>query len=138
LNHALGPLIPLFLLRHAIGTRGAHEVAGINDTYTRQVLTYWVINPALGLEQMTLLVAAWVHGCLGIHYWLRVKSWHRVTVPTLRAPGLVVPLAAIGVFTDMGQEVSRLAIDPTGPVASIMPIPPEQSRAAGPPALAER
>jgi adenylate cyclase len=123
----LGLLIPLFLLRHALGTRGAHEVAGVDDTYTRQVLNYWVTNPALGVEQMTLLVVAWMHGCLGIHYWLRVKSWHRVTIPTLRVLGLIVPLAAIGGFTDMGQEVSRLAIDPTGTVASIMPLPPERA-----------
>src|SRR5262245_54546651 len=74
----VGLLIPVFLLQHILATRVAHEVAGINDSYTRQMLTYWVTNPFLGAEQLLLLVVAWTHGCLGIHYWLRVKPWHRV------------------------------------------------------------
>ena len=83
LRLVLGLLIPVFLLHHVLATRVVDEVTRIDDSYTRPVPTYWVINPALGAEQQLLLVAAWVHGCLGIHYWLRIKPWHRVTVPTL-------------------------------------------------------
>src|SRR5205823_13668906 len=51
----LGLLIPALLLQHVFGTRVAHEVAGTDDTYARQVLNYWVINPSLGLQQVALL-----------------------------------------------------------------------------------
>jgi adenylate cyclase len=108
-----------------------HEATGIEDSYTRQMLTYWVTNPALGAEQLTLLVVAWVHGCLGIHYWLRVKPWHRLTVPTLRLFGLLVPLGAIGGFADMGQEVARLVNSPDGLGRPISTLTPEQAAVLG-------
>lgn len=107
----LGISIPYFLLQHAAGTRLAHEIAGIEDNYTRQMLVYWILNPMAGARQLTLLVVAWIHGCIGIHYWLRVKPWHALTVPTLRILGTLVPAAAILGIVDMGQEVQRRAVD---------------------------
>ena len=124
----LGLLIPPLLLQHAIGTRGAHELAGVDDSYTRQMLTYWVFNPRLGVQQLALLVIAWIHGCMGIHYWLRVKLWHRITVPSLRLLGILVPLAAIGGFIDMGQELGRLAADPEWLRQTVIPSDPEDAR----------
>jgi adenylate cyclase len=89
------------------------------------MLTYWVVNPQRGAQQLTLLAIVWLHGCLGIHYWLRVKPWHPITVPTLRVLGVLVPLLAIGGFVDMGQEVARLAADPDWLRQSQAPPPPE-------------
>ena len=127
----LGLLIPPLLFQHAIGTRVAHELIGVDDSYTRQMLTYWVLNPRLGAQQIILLVIAWVHGCMGVHYWLRVRPWHRVTVPSLRLLGILVPLAAIGGFVDMGQEVGRLAADPEWARQAFTPSAPEDARLVG-------
>ena len=125
---ALGLLIPFFLLQHALGTRLAQHLTGIDDSYTRQMLFYWVLNPRLGAQQILLLVIAWVHGCMGIHYWLRVKPWHRISIPVLRILGLLIPLAAIGGFVDMGQELGRLVTDPEWARQALIPTPPEQAR----------
>jgi adenylate cyclase len=109
----LGLLIPLQLIPHIFGTRVVYEVTDIAYPYAKWMLLNWVMDPTVGLQQLALLVVAWVHGCMGIHYWLRVKPWHAVTVPTLRVLGLLVPVLAVVGFLDMGKEVAVLAADPT-------------------------
>ncbi|MFN0070410.1 MAG: adenylate/guanylate cyclase domain-containing protein [Chloroflexota bacterium] len=108
----LGLSIPYFLLQHAFGTRMLHEVTGIQDTYTRQMVFFWVLQPARGAQQVLLLTIAWMHGCLGLHYWLRVKPRRALTLRMLQFLGGLIPLLGIGGFIDMGQEVSALAGDP--------------------------
>jgi adenylate cyclase len=122
----LGLLIPLQLISHVFGTRVQDAAFGVEDTYARVVLNYWVLNPQIAFQQMALLIVAWVHGCLGIHYWLRVKPWHVVTIPILRVLGFVVPLLALGGFVDMGQELSELAVDPAWLEQAYTPLAPEQ------------
>jgi adenylate cyclase len=123
----LGVTIPFLLLQHVFGTRVSHEVAGVDDSYTRQVLVYWVLNPSLGVQQLLLLAIAWLHGAMGIHYWLRVKPWHAASVPALRLLGPLVPLLAVGGFVDMGQEVSVLATDSDWLRQAYAPVGPPQA-----------
>lgn len=125
LRLALGLLIPSLLLQHAFGTRVTHELAGVEDTYSRQVLVYWVLNPTLGAQQVSLLCFAWLHGCLGVHFWLRVRPWHRVLVPALNLLGPLVLILALLGFAAMGQEVSALASDPAWRGPSLVPTRPE-------------
>ncbi len=112
LRLALGLAIPWFLLQHAFATRAIHEVSGIDDNYTRQVVFFWILQPLRGVQQIVLLSIAWTHGCLGLYFWLRVKPWRPVTLRVLRVLALLIPVLAIGGFVDMGQEVSQLASDP--------------------------
>ena len=77
---SLGLLIPLLLLRHAAGTRLTHELTGIDDAYARQILYYWIFSPGTGLQQVALLLMAWIHGCIGVHMLLRIKPGHAVTI----------------------------------------------------------
>jgi adenylate cyclase len=109
----LGLCIPVLLFQHIFGTRITHEVAGIDDSYARQMLIYGDLNPVLGLQQLTLLVIAWTHGWLGVYHWARVKPRHAKTVPVLQALALAVPLLAIAGFVSMSREVSDLADDPS-------------------------
>ena len=70
-------MIPLLLTAHLIGTRIAHESFGVTDSYSLIVLTLWAANPAQGVRQTITLVVAWIHGCIGIHFWLRFRPWYR-------------------------------------------------------------
>ena len=70
----LGVCIPLLLVNHAIGTRGASTLHDYEDSYTMVVLLFWELRPDLGLLQSLLVVVAWTHGCIGIHYWLRIRG----------------------------------------------------------------
>lgn len=73
LRLALGVSIPFLVAGHVIGTRVAHDWFGAQDSYTRMVLIYWQSRPELGVKQTALLLIAWTHGVLGLHYWLRLR-----------------------------------------------------------------
>jgi adenylate cyclase len=109
-----GLLIPPLLVAHVIGTRLAHEWVGVNDSYTLIVLTLWVANPASGLNQAIVLAIAWTHGCIGLHFWLRLRSWYPRLLPLFFGFALLLPLLALLGFAEAGREISELiARDPS-------------------------
>lgn len=69
----LGLLIPPLMILHLIGTRFSHEVYGIEDSYRYVLYSIWVSMPLLGLLQSIGVFVAWVHGCLGLHFWMRLN-----------------------------------------------------------------
>ncbi|MFH1489031.1 MAG: adenylate/guanylate cyclase domain-containing protein, partial [Pseudomonadota bacterium] len=105
----LGLVIPLLLVIHIVGTRISHEWFGTTDSYTALVLIFWELRPDLGLKQALLLTAAWLHGCMALHYWLRLKSWYVPLVPTLFGLALLLPALSLLGFSQAGREVSRSA-----------------------------
>lgn len=108
----LGLAMPLLLLPHIFGTRILAEAFGAEDTYAYVVAGMWVLHPSSGWTQALLLVIAWVHGCMGVHYWLRLKPWYPIARPILRALALLLPVFALLGFADMGRELAGLAEDP--------------------------
>jgi adenylate cyclase len=109
---ALGLAIPPLLVSHVIGTRVAHAWFDVTDSYTRVVLTLWELRPENGLRQALLLTIAWLHGCVGVHFWLRLRPGYRRVVAVLFAGALLVPVLALLGFAAAGQEVSALARQP--------------------------
>ena len=69
----LGLAIPFWLVLHILGTRGTHEIFGVNDSYLLQFGWVWAGN-ASGMTIMLLLV--WAHGSIGLHFWLRIRPWY--------------------------------------------------------------
>jgi len=41
-----------------------------------------------------LLIFVWVHGCLGIHFWLRLYAPYRRALPILIALAILIPISA--------------------------------------------
>ena len=105
----LGLTIPLFLIAHVVGTRFAYEWFGMADSYTRAIHLYWVAVPSIGVKQAILLGVAWTHGCICLHYWLRLKDWYLKWFPQLFAAALLMGVVALLGFTQAGREISRLA-----------------------------
>src|SRR5690606_843041 len=68
-----GLAIPLFLFRHILGIRLPHELYGVDDNYTYAL---WVMWPAEAWNQLFLITVVWVHACIGLHFWLRLKRWY--------------------------------------------------------------
>ena len=99
----LGLAIPFLLFPHIVNTRIAHVFFGVNDFYVYELARLW---PASALTQSLLLVIVWVHGCIGIHFWLRLYAPYRRAVPLLLAAAIVVPLAALGGFIVAGSGVA--------------------------------
>ncbi len=47
--------------------------------------SFWAVDPWAGARQAVLLLIAWIHGCMGVHYWLRFRPWYgRVARAALR------------------------------------------------------
>ena len=66
---AFGLTIPFFLMTHIVFTRGAHEIFGVNDDYGYLIGLIW--GSASAWTQTALLLLVWIHGCIGLHVWLR-------------------------------------------------------------------
>src|SRR5256714_12071152 len=99
----LGLLIPFLLLPHIVNTRIAHVYFGVEDNYLYELARLW---PASALLQSTLLLIVWLHGCIGIHYWLRLYPPYRAAQPVLLFIAIAVPLAALGGFMVSGRTVA--------------------------------
>ena len=108
----LGLAVPPLLAAHVAGTRLGHEWFGVTDSYTRTVLAIWHLGPHLGARQVLVLVIAWVHGAIGVHFWLRLRPWYRTASPALLAGAVLVPVLALLGFARAGLEVDALAARP--------------------------
>jgi adenylate cyclase len=107
----LGLAIPLLLTSHAIGTRLAHDVYGTLDSYARVLHVFWS-RPDLGLRQILLLAIAWAHGCIGMHYWLRLMPWYPRAWFALAFLALLLPLLALFGYAAGLREIGELALRP--------------------------
>jgi adenylate cyclase len=108
----LGLMIPPLLAIHVIGSRGAHQLYGTDTNYIYELLILWVFSPKDGVQLAFVLVILWMHGCIGLHFWLRLKSWYPRALPFVYAVALLVPVLALLGFAAGGREVARLAEDP--------------------------
>lgn len=111
---AFGLLIPLFLMRHVTGLRGAHEYAGVDDNYTYAL---WVMWPDEAWRQAALMTLVWVHGLIGLHHWLEFKPLYRrlrwlwiviaTLIPALGYAGFASAGRAIRYETDFQPPLSQ-------------------------------
>ena len=123
---ALGFLIPVFLAQHIAGTYLALQLYDGSIDYKAELLRLYVLMPMRGLEQVVLLIVAWSHGCIGLNYNLKLKSWYPQAKGLLFAGALLVPALALIGFYEGGREVATLAQDPAwvANVAFKRPLPP--------------
>ncbi len=108
----LGLAIPFLLVEHALGTRALELLYDVKDNYIYVVLVLWVFSPEIGILQNIMLVVAWVHGCVGLHYWLKLKPWFPRFSLMLFTLAVVLPGAAIFGFVASGRELAFLAEQP--------------------------
>src|SRR5262245_53675313 len=108
LQLVLGLTIPLFLAAHIAGTRLAHELFDVKDSYALIVLSLWNFTPLNGIRQTLLVVVAWMHGCIGLHFWLRLRSWYSRVVPIFFSVASLLPVLALLGFAEAGREISDI------------------------------
>ena len=107
-----GLSVPPMLVYHIVGTRLANAMFGTEDLYTRVVFNLWVLDPWALFRQTSLLVVAWSHGCIGLHFWLRLRPWYRRLFPVLLSAYVLVPVLAFLGIAEAGREVTALAREP--------------------------
>src|SRR6267142_4487250 len=109
----LGFGIPLLLVRHVVATRISDSFFHTDVGYYAYLLwVYFVRSPDHGFVQMLVLVVAWAHAMIGLHFWLRVRPWYaRLQAPALTVAVLVPVLSLLG-FIEAGRQVITLAANP--------------------------
>ena len=105
----LGLAIPFFLFPHIINTRIAHQFFNVQDSYLYELIRLW---PDSAVTQSLLLLIVWAHGCLGLHYWLRLSDGYVRVAPALLAFAIAVPVLALAGFAVGGQTTGDIMTDP--------------------------
>ncbi|AWN51955.1 adenylate/guanylate cyclase domain-containing protein [Methylobacterium sp. 17Sr1-1] len=100
----LGFAIPFLLVPHVLGTRVANLVDGTRTTYTYVITRIW--PDGMGY-QTALLLVVWLHGCLGLHAWLRLSPLYRRMAPLLAVPAFGLPAAALAGIVTQGRIMER-------------------------------
>ncbi|MEA2818797.1 MAG: adenylate cyclase, partial [Bradyrhizobium sp.] len=99
LQLVLGLSIPALIIAHLAGVRLGQALFGHEKLYPQVFYAYWVVWPyKMGL-MFTVLIAAWVHGCIGLYFWLRMKAFFKSAAPFLLAAAVLIPtLAILGLY----------------------------------------
>jgi len=129
----LGFGIPLLLVRHAVATRISDSFFHTDVGYYAYLLwVYFVRSPDHGFVQMLVLVVAWGHAMIGLHFWLRVRPWYPRLQPAALVIAVLVPVLSLLGAIEAGRQVIALAADPgwTHEAFARMTLPsPETQRA---------
>ncbi|MBL4725936.1 MAG: adenylate/guanylate cyclase domain-containing protein [Rhizobiaceae bacterium] len=88
----LGLSIPFWLASHLVYTRLSEIELGIEVNYSQELSLIW---SGAVLQQTALLLIVWLHGCLGIHFWLRIRTNYLKFFPLLASLAMLVPAMSI-------------------------------------------
>ena len=104
-----GLLIPLLLVDHVVSTRFASALFGTDTYYKPMLAALW---PKAAVWQTLLLLVVWTHGCVGMHYWLRLARWYKTYAPVLLSIAVLLPALALAGFMVGGREVAASLATP--------------------------
>jgi adenylate cyclase len=108
----LGLSIPFLLAHHLIVTRFDYSLFGTTKGYAQELYSFWVAAPFWGVVQVVLLIVVWIHGCIGIYHWLRLKPVFRRIAPVLFAIAILLPVLALLGFFQGGRAIRAMAGQP--------------------------
>jgi adenylate cyclase len=99
LQLVLGLSIPALIVAHVVGVRLGQTLYGHEKLYPQVFYAYWVYKPYKMWLMYLVLLIAWVHGCIGLYFWLRMKDFFKRAAPYLLAAAVLVPtLAMLGLY----------------------------------------
>jgi adenylate cyclase len=117
----LGLAIPLLLAHHLVVTRIDFAIYSTEKGYAQELYSFWVASPLWGTVQVLLLIVAWIHGCLGVYFWLRLKPFFPSYAPLLLVAASLLPVLALLGFLQGGRTILALANDPPWRAANLAP-----------------
>jgi adenylate cyclase len=105
-------ILPL-LLHHFTAGRYVYSAFDVTRRYDVVLTAYFLFVPFWGWRQVTVLLVAWTHGCLGVHYWLRAQSNYHKFAPLLLTSATLLPvLALLGIWQGTRQVLAQWQLDP--------------------------
>lgn len=99
LQLVLGLSIPVLVMGHVIGVRLGQTLYDHQKLYPQELYLFFVASPGRLWQMTILLLIAWVHGCIGIFFWLRLKPFFTRAAPYLLAAAVLIPtLSLLGIY----------------------------------------
>ena len=99
LQLVLGLSIPALVITHIAGVPLGHTLFGHEKLYPQVLFAYWIVWPYKMWLMFAVLTISWIHGCIGLYFWLRMKAFYRSAAPLLLAAAVLVPtLAMLGLY----------------------------------------
>jgi adenylate cyclase len=109
---AFGLSIPVFIISHVIGVRLADPLFGHEKDYPQVLFAYWVYRPQMQWSMYAVLLVSWIHGCIGVYFWVRAKSYFRKISSLLLALAVILPtLSLLGLYQS-ARAVQRASTAP--------------------------
>jgi len=107
LQLVLGLSIPALIIAHVAGMRLGQALFGQERLYPQVFYADWIASPYKMWLMFTVLTVAWIHGCIGLYFWLRMKAFFKRAAPFLLAAAVLIPtLALLGLYQG-GRSVVR-------------------------------
>src|SRR5258708_13553 len=105
-------ILPLLLPHFAAG-RHVYSAVDVTQRYDVVMSVYFPFVPFWGWRQVTVLLVAWTHGCLGVQYWLRARSKYHKFAPVLLTSATLLPvLALLGIWQGTRQVLALWQLHP--------------------------
>jgi adenylate cyclase len=99
LQLVLGLSIPMLIVAHVTSVRLGHTLFGQEKLYPQVLYGYWLVLPYRIWLTLSALIVAWIHGSIGLYFWLRMKAFFKRAAPFLLAAAVLVPtLALLGLY----------------------------------------
>jgi adenylate cyclase len=108
----LGLSIPVLVAFHVIGARLGHTLFDQEKLYPQELYSFWTAPQHRQLMIFSVLVIAWVHGCIGLHFWLRMRAFYKRAAPFLLAAAVLVPTVALLGIYKSGRDVMLASASP--------------------------
>jgi adenylate cyclase len=110
-----GLLLPFLLIPHVTGTRIVLAVWGIDLGYARVMQNISAAPDGIARQTAALLIA-WVHFSLGMHFWLRSKTWYPRAALLLYSAALLLPVFALLGLAEAAKDLGD-PVAAAGPAA---------------------
>ena len=112
-------LIPPLLIPHAWTIIAAKQMIGYEPTFIALFKYFWIDAPGQGLRQVLLVVAIWIHGCIGLFTWFQLKPWWSRVANFVYPLAVAVPVTALLGFVEGGNFALEAIVNPTdGPAVT--------------------
>jgi adenylate cyclase len=105
LQLVLGLSIPALIIAHIVGVRLGQTLFGHQKLYPQELYAFWVARPERVWLMSAVLIVAWIHGSIGLYFWLRMKAFFTRAAPFLLAAAVLVPTLALLGFYQGGRTV---------------------------------
>jgi adenylate cyclase len=116
-----GLIIPALVSAHVTGLRLGQTLFGQQKLYPQVLYAYVIAAPSKIWLLSAVLVMAWIHGCIGLYFWLRMKRFYQRAAPFLLATAVLIPtLSLLGLYQG-ARSVAREAAGASWKLENLSP-----------------